>query len=207
MTHAAIDLRIFPSDMRRVVRSWYEWQAASVRSQGKDLGRTRIPGADPEYEFWLANTPRSEGARLYLDIGGLSWVVAGSGDGWLLTKDERNLPSPVGELRSFADMEKYLLCLMGGVPYVGRLRAEAPGTRWYREGVHPRVRLEKVDPTLEYSDRLLYVDDEVVDRGHLGEIDAVRFSHPLVMNYQQIESTFKAGLPSEWFAHEIDLLE
>lgn len=193
--------------MQRVVRSWYEWQAAALRSAGKDIGVARIPGAAPEYEFWLANPPRFNDGQLYLEIGGLKWIVTQSSDAWLLTKDERDLPSPVGELRRFEDMEKYLLCLMGGVPYAGQLRAAAPGIRWYREGVDSRVRLEKVDPASEYSDRILYVDDEVVDRGRLGEIDAVRFSHPLVRSYDEVDSIFKSGLPQEWFTLDISVIE
>ncbi|MCP2292294.1 Immunity protein 61 [Nocardia amikacinitolerans] len=126
----------------------------------------------------------------------------------MLTKDERGLPSTVGKLRRFADVEKYILCLMGAGPYSREYRTSAPGTRWYREGVHPRVRLEKTDPTREYSTTRLYVDDETQDRGFLcGEIDAVRFSHPLVMNYEQVESIYKAGLPQEWFSLELEIIE
>ncbi|MEU7142894.1 hypothetical protein ABZ942_25850 [Nocardia sp. NPDC046473] len=145
--------------------------------------------------------------QLCIEIGGLKWIVAQSRDVWLLTKDERDISSPVGQLRNFDDMAKYLLCLMGGVAYTRQLRAAAPGIRWYREGVDPRVRLEQADSTLEYSDRLLYVDDEAIDRGHLGEIDAVRFSHPLVMTYEEVDSVFKSGLPQGWFELDIDMIE
>ncbi|MFI6997667.1 hypothetical protein [Nocardia sp. NPDC050175] len=205
--NSVIDLRAFWPETRRGVRSWYEWQAAAMRSRGEFVGRGRVAGACTEYEFWLANPPRFNDDRLCLDIGGLEWVTAQAKDGWLVAKVERDLPSPVGVLRSFVDMEKYLLCLMGGVPYIGELRAMAPGTRWYREGLSPRVRLEKKDPTLDYSDISLYVDDEVVDRGHLGEIDAIRFSHPLVMTYEQVDLSFKAGLPHEWFALDVSVIE
>src|SRR5437764_1176059 len=79
-----------------------------------------------------------------------------------------------------------------------------PDFRWYREGADTRARLEKTDPTAGYSYISLYIDNEPLDQGYLRQIDAITFSHPLLLTYDQVDATYRDGLPSEWLALEID---
>ncbi|WP_330182172.1 hypothetical protein OHB26_38595 [Nocardia sp. NBC_01503] len=152
----------------------------------------------PEFSYWLANPPRVDGQALLFEIGGMNYRVEQSSSGWALTKEERGLTSMLGSLRNYEDVEKYLLRLMGGVPQRAE-RTSSPDYRWYREGVDPRVRLEPTDPTAEYSYMSLFVDDEPLDRGSLKPSDATKFSHPLVMSYEQVDQIYREGLPDEWF--------
>jgi len=64
--HPIIDLRRFPTTAHRIVSAWYEWQAANLRSQGKNIGSTQIPNVPPEFSYWLANPPRIDATRCSL---------------------------------------------------------------------------------------------------------------------------------------------
>lgn len=203
--HQVIDLQNFPPDMRRIAGAWYHWQATALRSIGKDIGTVRLPTGSAEYSFWLANPPRIDADGLLLDIGDVQYRARPFEDGWSLTKEERGIASERGVLRAFPDVEKYLLYLMGQLPRRTDYTS-APDYRWYQQGLDPRVRLEKTDPAAEYSYMFLFVDEEPTDRGYLGQMDAVTFSHPLVMSYEQIDATYREGLPNEWLSLDVEFI-
>ncbi|MEV6768352.1 hypothetical protein AB0N05_06925 [Nocardia sp. NPDC051030] len=195
-----VDVGKFPSAARRIVLDWYRWQEAYVRVMGKQLGGPPIPMATPEYSFWLATPPFMERGELRLGIGGMHHYVIETAEGWRLDQAERNDRRPVVELRNFPDMEKFLLCLMGEAAYKGDY-TQAPYYRWYEQGVAPGVTLQPVDPQNEYSPVYLIVEGE--PQGSTRQSEAISFSHPLLMTYEEIETLYRSKIPSEMFTIDV----
>ncbi|HYB36839.1 MAG TPA: hypothetical protein VEF72_14510 [Mycobacterium sp.] len=203
MTEYRIDLSRFPPALHRIVKAWYSWQAVYLRKRGSYPGEEqRAPERweTAEEVFWRARPPRmaNDSELAFIDDADVSYYLVAENDVYYIDEKERGSRGRYWMFRNFADAEKCILFLISQRSRPGRY-ADSPRFRWYKEGLDPRVSLNKPDP-VNYPGRVsLTVDQEPVDRGWMGENDAVPFSHAIVLTYEELDVALREGVPDDWF--------
>ncbi|BCQ10175.1 hypothetical protein JMUB5695_03630 [Mycobacterium heckeshornense] len=203
LTDYRIDLSRIPPDFHRIVKAWYLWQAVYLRARGSYPGAVRRAPEKwetAEQVFWGARPPqmtaRSELA--FIDDADVSYFLVAEDNLYYIDERERGSRGRYWMFRNFEDAEKCLLFLISQRARPGRY-SDSPRSRWYKEGLHPQVFLHKADPE-NYPGRVtLIVDEEPVDRGWMGENDAVPFSHAIVLSYEELDAVLREGVPDDWF--------
>lgn len=194
----AAALRSALSNAGREVQALTEggWTGSAADSFGKGWGECHDGGQ----RIMDALT-----GELRLTIGGMQHYVVQSGAGWRVDRGERNDRRPVILLNDFSDVEKFLLCQLGEAAYKGDY-TEAPYYRWYEDGVAQGITLAPVDPNNEYSEVYLLVDREPGPRGSTRKTEAISFSHPLLMDYEEIDALYRSKIPADRFTVEVDAI-
>lgn len=204
MTDYDIDLSRFPPAFHRIVRAWYSWQVVYLRSRGSYPGeRGRTPGRweTAEQVFWGARPPQmtNDSELSFVDDADLSYYLVHENDLYYIDERERASRGRYWMFRNFQDAEKCILFLISQNARPGSY-SDSPRYRWYQEGLDSRVSLSKPDPT-NYPGRVsMTVDEEPIDRGWMGENDAVAFSHAIVLTYEELDASLREGIPADWFA-------
>jgi hypothetical protein len=203
LTDYRIDLTDFPQRLHRIVKAWYLWQAVYLRKLGSYPGgqeRTPERWETADQVFWGARPPRmtSESELAFVDDADVSYFLVAEDSVYYIDEQEHGSRDRYWMFRNFEDAEKCLLYLISQRARPGPY-TDSPRSRWYREGLDPRVSLKKPDP-VNYPGRVsLTVDEEPVDRGWMGENDAVPFSHAIVLTYEELDAVVREGVPEEWF--------
>lgn len=207
MTDFTVDLTIFPKFLHRLVRYWYLWQGVYLRAQGRWPGDDqREPRGRETHEdvFWGRRPPEmvNDNELALIDVGGISYYLTLNNACYLIDSKERGSRKTYWMFRKFEDVEKYLAFLISQMCRPGRYD-QSPAFRWYQAGLHPRVTLSKPDPE-NYPGRVsLTVDHEPVDRGWMGQHDAIAGSHVLVKSFEELDSALREGVPTDWFTVNI----
>lgn len=202
-----LDLSEYPAFLHRIVKSWYSWQEVYLRSQGRYPGedeRAATGRQTSEQIYWGRRPPEmtSNGELAFIDDADVSYYLVPANDGYFIDSKERASRNRYWMFRRYEDAEKYLLFVISQMARPGEF-TNSPEFRWYQEGVDPRVTLTKPDP-LNFPGRVsLWVDQEPIDRGWMGESDAPAGSHILVLSFDELDSILREGIPAEWFTVNI----
>src|SRR5262249_16628981 len=196
----------FPPVLHRILRAWYEWQEGYLRGRGSYPGEERRaprPWESPEQVFWGKRPPYMSGdSELTIDDGDISYFLVKENDRYYIDQKERSERGRYWMFRHFKDAEKYLLYMISQSARPGKY-SDSPGFYWYRQGLDRRVALHKPDPENFPGRVSLTVDHESVDRGWMGEGDAIAFSHAIVLTYEELDRALREGVPSDWFSLNI----
>lgn len=207
MTDYHLDLTTFPVFLHRIVKSWYVWQEVYLRGHNQFPGQAQRqpkPGETREQVFWGRRPPEmtSRHELALIDDGDVSFYLVCEDNSFFIDSQERGSRDTYWMFRRFEDAEKYLLFLISQGARPGQY-TDSPAYRWYQEGLDPRVTLTKPDP-VNFPGRVsLRVDQEPTDRGWMGETDAPAGSHVLVLNFEELDSVLRQGIPADWFAINI----
>ncbi|WP_138158213.1 hypothetical protein [Mycolicibacterium neoaurum] len=191
----------FPSEYRRTVRAWYEWQSCYLRSRGRvpgDEGRTPAKWKTVGEVFWGADPPRVQDGIFTFGsaAGDLKYFVVAEAEAFFIDVEERGSRERYWMFSQFDDLEKYLLFMISQAALTdasgGSLRA-----RWQREGADQRVTLSQPDPENSPGRMSITVKGERVPRCWMGRGDAITFSHGIAMSYEQLERLVREGLSSD----------
>lgn len=194
MTDLYIDLNAFPAPLRRIVESWYRWQAVYLHKMGN------FPlDADPDRIPWGTRPPTIKDNFCFLDDGEISYFLVDDNGQHYIDKQSRSSRGRYWMFRRFEDAEKYALFLISQLARPGKY-TQSPSFKWYKQGLEPSVTLTKPDPE-NYPGRVsLTVDHETTDRGWMGEHDAIAASHVIVLDFERLEEALREGIPSDWFS-------
>jgi hypothetical protein len=207
MTDYRVDLSKFPAFMHRIVTSWYVWQEIYLRKMGRYPGDDTREPRDRETAgqvFWRRRPPEmtKDNELALIDDADVSYYLVCEGDRYYIDSKERGSRDTYWMFRAFEDAEKYLLFLISQMARPGQY-TDSPAFRWYQEGVDPRVTLTKPDP-VNFPGRVsLRIDQEVTDRGWMGESDAPAASHILLLGFEELDSILREGIPADWFSINI----
>lgn len=199
-----IDLSRFPPEFHRIVKAWYSWQAVYLSKRGRyPGGEHRAPERweTAEQVFWGARPPQmtNDHELSFIDDADVSYYLVAENGAFYIDEKERGSRGRYWMFRNFEDAEKCMLFLISQIARPGTY-TDSPRFRWYQEGLNPRVSLHKPDPK-NYPGRVsLTVDEEPIDRGWMGENDAIAFSHAIVLTYEELDATLREGIPADWFA-------
>jgi hypothetical protein len=202
-----VDLSEFPSDLRRVVKSWFAWQAIYLRARGSHPGddrRASVEWETPEQVFWGKQPPRvvSDSEVAFAGDAEISYFIIKEDDAYYIDQKERSSRGRYWMFRRFEDAEKYLLLLIGDFARPGEY-SDSILFQWYKQGVDPNVSLKEIDPD-NYPGRVsLTVDQEDTDRGWMSEYDATIFSHAIALTYEELDGALRQGIPPDWFGFRI----
>lgn len=198
-----IDLSQFRPPLHRIVKAWYLWQAVYLRKHGSRPGeeqREPEPWETAEQVFWGTRPPQmvSNSELAFFDDADVTYYLVTADDVYYIDEEERGSRGRYWMFRNLEDAEKCVLFSISQRARPGEY-SDSPRFRWYRQGLDPRVSLNKPDP-VNYPGRVsMTVDQEPVDRGWLGENDAVPFSHAIVLTYDELDATLREGVPDDWF--------
>ncbi|MDX1888603.1 hypothetical protein [Mycolicibacterium sp. 050158] len=194
---------IVASHLRRIVEAWYQWQRVNLRKRGRapgDSSAAREPWQSRAEAFWGAPPPRTaDDSTLVLsdDSGGAYFLVKEDGV-FFIDEAERRPEGRYWMFRSFEDAEKCLLFLISQSARPGRY-TDSPRFRWNAEGLASRVTISKPDAEHFPGRVSMRLDHEPIDRGWMGEADAIPFSHVITMSYEALDDAVREGIPQEWF--------
>lgn len=207
LTDYRVDLSSFPPHLHRIVKAWYLWQVIYLRKLGRFPGAEQRPPErweTAEQVFWGARPPRmlSDSELAFIDDSDVSYFLVCDDNVYYIDEKERGSSGRYWMFRNFEDAEKCMLFLISQRAWPGAY-TDSPRSRWYKEGIDPRVSLKKPDPS-NYPGRVsVTVDDEPVDRGWMGENDAVPFSHAIVLTYDELDAALRKGIPEDWFSFNL----
>ncbi|UQX12009.1 hypothetical protein [Candidatus Mycobacterium methanotrophicum] len=203
MTDYHIDLRKFHPSMHRIVKAWYFWQEVDLRKRGRYPGqekRTPEPWETAEQVFWGARPPEmvSESELAFFENGDAFCYIVCEDGVYYIDEQERGSRGRYWMFRNLEDAEKCILFILSQRARPGSY-SDSPRSRWYKQGLDARVFLSQPDP-VNYPGRVsMTVDHELVDRGWLGENDAVPFSHAIVQTYDELDANLREGISEDWF--------
>jgi len=198
-----VDLSKFPPHLRRVVKSWFVWQAMYLRARGSYPGDDRRTSAEwesPERIFWGKQPPQivSDSEVAFSGDAEISYFLVKEDVAYYIDQKERSSRGRYWMFRHFEDAEKYLLLLISDFARPGEY-SDSILFRWYKEGVDPNVSLKEIDPD-NYPGRVsLTFDQEDTDRGWMSDYDATIFSHAIALTYEELEHALREGIPPDWF--------
>ena len=203
MTDYQVDLSRFPTAMHRIVRAWYCWQGIRLRKLGRRPGedqRPPKPWETAEQVFWGARPPEmvSEPELAIIDDVEGSYFLVSEDSVYYIDEKDRASRERYWMFRRFEDAEKCLLFLMSQNARPGKY-SDSPRFRWNKEGLNPRVSLHKPDPDNFPGRVAMTVDQEPVDRGWMGENDAIPFSHVITMTFDELDRVLRDGISPDWF--------
>ncbi|WP_156764414.1 hypothetical protein [Mycobacterium sp. E3247] len=207
MVDGKLDLTTFPPFVHRLVKYWYAWQEIYLRRQGRSPGDARREPRgreSPDQAFWGRRPPKMTGSQelAFIDDGDVSYYLVWEEGQFFIDSEERESRHTYWMFRTYDDAEKYLAFLISQMARPGQY-TDSPAYRWYQEGLNPRVTLTKPDP-INFPGRVsLTVDQESTDRGWMGETDAPAASHVLVLNFDELDSALREGVPADWFTLNI----
>ncbi|WBP93522.1 hypothetical protein O6072_21030 [Mycolicibacterium neoaurum] len=193
----------FPSEYRRTVHAWYEWQGYYLWSRGRAPGdEDRAPAKWESIGevFWGADPPQLQDGIFTFGsaAGDLKYFVVTEAEAFFIDVEERGSRERYWMFRQFDDLEKYLLFIISQDAltdaYAGSLRA-----RWRRQGVDPRVTLSQPDPENFPGRMSITVRGESAPRCWMGRGDAITFSHGIVVSYEELDRLVREGLSNEGF--------
>lgn len=199
-----VDLTKLPASLHRIVNAWYQWQKVNLRKVGRVPGgsqRAPKPWESREQVFWGARPPEmTDDNTLVLAVDSEdSYFLVNDNGVYYIDEKERGTRRRYWMFRALEDAEKCLLFLISQSARPGKY-SDSPRFRWNAEGLDSRVSLSKPDPE-NYPGRVsMTVDAEPIDRGWMGENDAVPFSHAITMTYDQLDEALREGVPQEWFS-------
>jgi hypothetical protein len=169
------------------VEAWSTWQQVALRKAPAGAGsEPRQPRVD------------ENGQLEFLDTSDISYYLVPEDGVYYIDSVERGSRDRYWMFRQFEDAEKYMLLLISQSTRPGTF-SDSPVFRWYRAGLDPRVSLAKPDPDHFPGRVSLTVDGEPIDRGWMGETDAISFSHAIVLSYEELCTRLKDGIPADWF--------
>jgi hypothetical protein len=203
MTEYRLDLSKFPPELHRIVKAWYAWQEVYLRKMGKYPGQDqRAPKAweSAEQVFWGARPPEliDERELAITDSSGESYYLSPQDGVYYIDEMERGSRGRYWMFRKLEDAEKGLLFLMSQAARPGQY-SDSPRYRWSKQGLNSGVYLAKPDPENFPGRVTMTVDHESVDRGWMGENDAIPFSHAITLTYDELNRAVREGVPSDWF--------
>jgi hypothetical protein len=151
--------------------------------------------------FWGARPPEMiDGDDLAItDSSGESYFLSPQDGVYYIDEKERGSRGRFWMFRRLEDAEKGLLFLMSQAARPGKY-SDSPRHRWYQQGLNPDVHLHKTDPENFPGRVTMTVDHEPVDRGWMGENDAVPFSHAITLTYDELDDAVREGIPPDWFS-------
>jgi len=203
MTDYRIDLSQFPQTLHRIVKAWYGWQEVYLRKLGKYPGqdqRQPKPWETAAQVFWGARPPElvNESDLVITDGSGERYYVSAQDGVYYIDEEERGRRARYWMFRRLDDAEKGVLFLISQAARPGKY-SDSPRYRWNAQGLNPGVYLQKPDPENFPGRVTMTVDHEPVDRGWMGENDAIPFSHAITLTYDQLDNTVREGIPPDWF--------
>lgn len=207
MTDYRVDMSGFPLAWHRIVKSWYSWREIYLREMGRYPGKDRRKPRGSETAaqvFWGGRPPVmiNDGELKFLDDSELANYLVFEDNQYYIDGQERGSRSRYFMFRRFEDAEKYTLFLISQMARI-RYYKKSPGFRWYQEGVHPWVTLDRPDP-VNFPGRVsLTVDDETNDRGWVPETDAAAAAHVLVLSFEELDTVLREGIPVDWFSTNV----
>ncbi|MDY6998143.1 MAG: hypothetical protein SW019_16215 [Actinomycetota bacterium] len=199
------DLDYFPGYLQRLVSTWYRWQRVYLWAHHRRPGENQRPPEkwESDEEVYWGALPPQMGAENVLRFanpsGEMLYILERKADGFYISTVERGSMQTYWMFRAFADAEKFLLYSINEEARPGRYR-DSPQCQWARQGLDPRVSLEKTDPERYPSRVSLTVGHELQDRGWMGESDAVGFSHAIVLTFEELNEVLRQGIPGEAFS-------
>jgi hypothetical protein len=202
-TDYRLDLSKFPPALHRIVKAWYIWQEVYLRKLGKHPGQDQRPPKSwetAEQVFWGARPPKmaSERDLVITDGSGETYYLSPQDDVYYIDEEERSSRGRFWMFRRLEDAEKGLLFLMSQAARPGKY-SDSPRYRWNEQGLNANVHLHKTDPEKRPGRVAMTVDREPIDRGWMGENDAIPFSHAITLTYDELDSAVREGIPPEWF--------
>ncbi|MBZ4533765.1 hypothetical protein [Mycobacterium avium] len=200
-----INLKEFPPELHRIVKSWYSWQAIYLRKMRKPLPQSgaKVDNSSQTPD-WATQPPTMTDKETlrFLDDYELAYFLVLGKDGYYIDKKSRGSRKNLWMFRRFDDAEQYMLFLISQEARPGRY-SDSPSYRWYQEGLHPGITLTKPDP-VNYPGRVsITVDGEPIDRGWMPEHDAVAASHLMLLSFEELDGALRQGIPPDWFSFNI----
>ncbi|GAB4997638.1 hypothetical protein JHV666_27350 [Mycobacterium avium subsp. hominissuis] len=107
-----INLKEFPPELYRIVKSWYSWQTLSLRKMRKPLPQSgaKVDNSSQTPD-WATRPPKmtdNETLR-FLDDYELAYFLVLGNDGYYIDKQSRGSRKNLWMFRRFDDAKKYML--------------------------------------------------------------------------------------------------